>query len=95
MTVLRMQHPVADYDRWKRAFDSDPLDRAGSGVRSYVIHRSLSEPVVVFIDLEFDDADDAQAMLFRLHQMWTVGPAGILDAPEAWVLEAVERVDGP
>ena len=25
MPVVRIEHPVADYDAWKQAFDSDPM----------------------------------------------------------------------
>jgi hypothetical protein len=27
MHILRIEHPVPDYDAWKQAFDSDPLNR--------------------------------------------------------------------
>ena len=33
-TVVRVEHPVPDYEIWKReAFDRDPLGRERSGVR--------------------------------------------------------------
>ena len=25
--ILRIEHPVPDYDAWKEAFDSDPISR--------------------------------------------------------------------
>jgi hypothetical protein len=27
MYILRIEHPVSDYDAWKAAFDSDPIGR--------------------------------------------------------------------
>ena len=27
MHILRIEHPVPDYDAWKEAFDSDPISR--------------------------------------------------------------------
>ena len=27
MHILRIEHPVPDYDAWKQAFDSDPIGR--------------------------------------------------------------------
>ena len=59
MPILRIEHPVPDFDAWKQAFDSDPLDRKRSGVRRYRILRSLDDPNYAIVDLEFDDADDA------------------------------------
>ena len=32
MPVLHVQHSVSNFEGWKRAFESDPMDRKGSGV---------------------------------------------------------------
>jgi hypothetical protein len=39
MYMLRIEHPVPNFDGWKKAFDSDPVDREKSGVRRYQILR--------------------------------------------------------
>jgi hypothetical protein len=44
MYILRIEHPVADYDAWKEAFDSDPIGRERSGVRRYRILRTTDDP---------------------------------------------------
>jgi len=59
MPILRIQHSVPTFDGWKRAFDSDPIDRKGGGVRCYQIHRSVADPNFVLIDLQFDTVDQA------------------------------------
>ena len=41
--VLRIQHSVPQYDGWKRAFDADPVERRGGGVR-LPDERSLFDP---------------------------------------------------
>jgi hypothetical protein len=56
MYMLRIEHPVADYERWKQVFDSDPVGREKSGVRRYQILRPIDDPRYVMIDLEFDTA---------------------------------------
>jgi len=61
MYVLRIEHPVADYDAWKAAFDNDPIGRERSGVRRYRILRSTDDPSHVMIDLEFDSPSEAEA----------------------------------
>ena len=33
MFIVRIEHPMQDYGRWKAVFDSDPLGRQKSGVR--------------------------------------------------------------
>jgi hypothetical protein len=66
MTALVLvQHPVgqgpfSDFDAWKRAFDSDPVDRRGHGVRRHWVYRSPESDYVV-IGLEFDSVEKASA----------------------------------
>ena len=44
MHILRIEHPVPDYDAWKEAFDSNPISRGWSGVRRYRILRPTDDP---------------------------------------------------
>jgi hypothetical protein len=93
MAVLRIEHPVSDYDAWKALFDKDPIDRSGSGVRRYAVLRPVDDRAYVCIDLEFDDAGSAQSFLKRLESdVWT-NPAAtdvMTDRPRARVLETAE-----
>jgi hypothetical protein len=90
MPILRIQHAVLDFDGWKRAFDSDPIDRKGGGVRRYQVHRLVADPNFVMIDLEFDSASDAERMLEKLRHLWA-GPGGaVMRNPEAWILDTIE-----
>lgn len=90
MAILRIQHAVPNFENWKRAFDSDPMDRKKSGVRSYHVFRSAQDPNFVMIDLEFDTVADAEGMLERLRQLWA-GPGGsVMRNPEAWIVEKIE-----
>ncbi|HYU40416.1 MAG TPA: hypothetical protein VEM59_11340 [Acidimicrobiia bacterium] len=59
MPILRIEHPVADFDAWKRAFDSDPLGREQAGVRRYSVLRPVGDPNYVLVDLEFDSSSEA------------------------------------
>jgi len=62
MYILRIEHPVADYDAWKTAFDSDPIGRERSGVRRYRIMRAKDDPSHLIIDLEFDSLGEAEVV---------------------------------
>jgi hypothetical protein len=70
MHVLKIEYPVADYDAWKAAFDRDLLDREGSGVRRYRVLRPTDDPNYVMIDLDFDDAGEAEAYLAALQRQF-------------------------
>ena len=90
MPILRIQHSVPNFEGWKRAFESDPMDRKGSGVRRYSVHRSVADRNFVMIDLEFDTVAEAERLLERLRLLWA-GPGGaVMRNPEAWIVETVE-----
>jgi hypothetical protein len=90
MPILRIQHAVPNFDSWKRAFDSDPMDRKGSGVRRYHVHRSVADRNFVMIDLEFDTLAEAERLLDKLRQMWAGPGAAVMRNPEAWIIETIE-----
>ena len=88
--ILRIQHAVPNFENWKRAFESDPMDRKGSGVRRFEIYRPVNDPNFVMIDLHLDTLADAQTLLEKLRHLWE-GPGGaVVRNPEAWILETVE-----
>jgi hypothetical protein len=90
MPILRIQHVVPNFDGWKRAFDSDPIDRKASGVLGYHVLRSVADPNFVMIDLEFDSTSEAERVLEKLRHLWA-GPGGaVIRNPEAWILETIE-----
>ncbi|TFC80379.1 hypothetical protein E3T23_08810 [Cryobacterium cheniae] len=93
MTVLRIQHPVPDYDRWKRAFDQDPADRRGSGVIRYTIMRSVTNPNFVMIDLELGTVREAEKLLLKMRRIWSSSGSTVMIDPEAWIVEAAETAE--
>ncbi|HUQ19993.1 MAG TPA: hypothetical protein VM099_10310 [Gemmatimonadaceae bacterium] len=92
MPIIRIEHVVPDFESWKRAFDNDPMDRKGSGVRRYQICRSTTDPNFVMIDLEFDSPVEAERMLERLRALWA-GPGGaVMRNPVARLADCVESI---
>jgi hypothetical protein len=88
MHILRIEHPVPNYDAWKATFDSDPIDRKGSGVRRYRILRATDDPNYVMIDLEFDSASDAEAVRAALDD--STSPPDVTHGLRVRILQAVE-----
>jgi hypothetical protein len=89
MHIVQIEHPVPDFDAWKKAFDGDPLGREKSGVRSYRIARPVDDPNFVVGNLEFDDLSAAEAFAVALRELW--GRIDVIGAnPRARVLEVVE-----
>ena len=93
MPVVRIEHSVPSFDKWKQAFDRDPADRKGSGVRRYQILRLQNEPNYVMIDLEFDNTAEAEAFVQKMQRIWD-GPAkGVMLNPRARSADFVEGKD--
>jgi hypothetical protein len=93
MTLLRIQHPVPDYDRWKRAFDLDPVDRRGSGVIRYTILRPVTDRNFVLIDLELGTTREAEKLLLKMRRIWSGSGSSVMSDPEAWIVDIVETVE--
>ncbi len=90
--VVHIEHPVIDYDRWKGAFDSDPVGREQAGVRRHRVMRAADDPAFVIIDLELDTAEQADAMLASLHELWKRVDGVVVSGPKGRIFEVVETV---
>lgn len=90
MPLVHIQHAVTNFEAWKQLFDSDSMDRSGSGVLRYHIQQSVSDPNFVMVDFEFDRLSDAQQMLERLETSWANEGGALTRNPQGWVLETIE-----
>jgi hypothetical protein len=88
--ILRIEHPVPSFDGWKKAFDSDPVGRERSGVRRYRVLRPIDDANYVMIDLEFDTASQAEALLAGMRAVWDRVQGKIVMNPEARIAEVAE-----
>lgn len=91
MHVLRIEHPTADYDGWKVAFDSDPVGRVAMGVRRYQVLRAADDPTFVCIELTFDTADEAAALLAAMRRVWSRITGTVIFDPRARMFEIAEE----
>jgi hypothetical protein len=90
MFTLRIEHPVPSFEGWKKAFDSDPVGREKSGVRRYRVQRPINDANYVMVDLEFDTASQAEALLAAMRVVWARVQGKIVMDPQARILESVE-----
>ncbi len=72
MATLRIEHAIHDYQVWQRAFDGFAEARAKAGVRGFAIRQPVDDPKYLMLDLEFDDAGQAEAFAEFLHaNVWS------------------------
>jgi hypothetical protein len=88
--ILRIEHSVPNFERWKQAFDSDPANRKGSGVRRYQVLHPRDDPSYVMIDLEFDSVDEAEAFLRTMQRIWGGPGKAVMQNPRARIVDTVE-----
>lgn len=93
MPTLRIEHTVPNYEGWKRAFDGDPADRKGHGVRRFEVFRSVEDPNYVMIDLEFDTQGEAEGLLETMRGVWAGPGKDVMLNPQARIVETVERME--
>ncbi|MEO6253808.1 MAG: hypothetical protein ABIO79_10905 [Ferruginibacter sp.] len=93
MTILHIEHPVPNFEGWKKVFDSDPIDRKGSGVTSYRIYRSVTDLDFVAVDLCFNNREDAEKSLAALRKLWDQVDGKIIQGPQARIMDMVETVE--
>jgi hypothetical protein len=93
MPTVRIEHAVPNFDQWKRAFDSDPVNRKGSGVRRYRVLRATDDPNYVMIDLDFDSVGEAETFLRAMERVWGGPGKAVMQNPRARVADVVEVKD--
>lgn len=92
MYSIRIEHAVPNFEAWKQqGFDSDPLDRRGSGVKEYRVMRAINDPNYAVIDLLFETREEAELMLEKLETMWGKVKDGFgwQEMPKAMIVEEI------
>ncbi|HTE31104.1 MAG TPA: hypothetical protein VK666_12070 [Chryseolinea sp.] len=87
---LQIEHKVPNFDGWKKAFESDPINRKKSGVRNYQIFRPVDDPNYVIVDLVFDNLKQAEDTLVELRKLWTTVEGKIMMNPQTRILDLIE-----
>lgn len=93
MVVLQIEHKISNFEGWKKAFDSDPINRKKSGVGRYSIYRPANDPNYVIIDLEFDKLEQAEGALAALRNLWTKVEGKIMLDPQTRIIELMESAE--
>jgi len=93
MPTLRIEHAVPSFDGWKQAFDNDPADRKGSGVRRYRVSRAVDDPNYVTIDLDFDTVAEAEGLLAKMENVWAGPGKAFMVNPRARIVETIEAIE--
>lgn len=90
MYTLQIEHPVPNFEGWKKAFDSDPLGRRRGGVLRHKISRKVDDPKYVIIELAFNKLSEAERFLISLQKLWGKVEGTVMNNPNARLVEEIE-----
>jgi hypothetical protein len=87
MIRLFVRHNVADYGKWRAAYDDFDDERRSMGVVADEVYRSVSDgnDVTIYHDFETLNAAQSFANSDRLREV--MGKAGVAGQPEIWFVE--------
>lgn len=90
MVILQIEHFVHNFDAWKKAFDSDPVNRKQAGVRLYRVLRPVDNPNYAIVELEFDSIEKAEGLLAGMREVWRGVQGTIIESPQVRIVEVLE-----
>jgi len=77
MTITFVRHSVADYDAWRRVYDSVGEMQRQGGVTEEAVYRAEGHPNDVLVMHRFSSSDEAHAFLENPDLRQAMADAGV------------------
>ena len=81
MALLLIRHRVADYDAWRKVYDSVSDMPEFGGITSESVHRTVDDPNNVLVLHYFDSVDEARAFTTLPELKGAMQRAGVQGEP--------------
>ncbi len=81
MSMMTVEHKVADYEKFKTVYDEHDSMRLAHGVHNYVISRGVNDANMVMVALKADDMAKAKAFAKDASLKQAMQKAGVTGAP--------------
>ncbi len=91
MIVVAIQHPVADYEAWKKVYDEENPVALGHAVFARV-NRSVDDANKIAVVAGFESLDKAQGFLNNPELKEAMQRAGVEGEPRIEIYEEVEAI---
>lgn len=92
MATLHIEHPITDLQTWLGAFTRFEQARANAGVRAQLVYQPVDDDKYIYVELDFDTAEQAEAFKrFLETRVWSSPDASpaLGGTPKARVLTEV------
>ena len=93
MATLHIEHPISDLQTWLGAFGRFADARKKAGVRSQRVYQPVDDDRYIYVRLDFDGIEEAQAFKSFLEKtIWASSEASpaLAGAPIARILTEVD-----
>jgi hypothetical protein len=80
-TILLIRHKVADFGKWKTAYDAHDSGRLASGIHNYIIARGVDDTNMVMVATRADDITKAKAFTKDPGLKTAMQKGGVMGAP--------------
>ena len=87
MATLFVRHKVADYGKWRKAYDDFDTERRSMGVTSDGVYQLNGDSNDVTVYHEFGSAEAAKAFAASPRLKEVMANAGVEGAPTVWITQ--------
>lgn len=91
MPSMFIKHTVADYAKWKSAFDQHEARRTANGFTGHSIHRDADDPNVIIVAFRVSDLNRAKEFAASDDLRSAMEQAGVQGPPEISFADDVEE----
>jgi len=92
MVHVLIRHKVADYSRWKEAFDSHLTSRKRAGESGCHVFHSVEDPREIVVLLDWQTIEEARKFMNSDELKQRMQTAGVQGSPEVQYLEDARAV---
>ena len=86
MHYLLIRHKVANFAKWKPAYDAHGSARANAGLKEERLLRNIDDPNEVVLLFSAQDLDKAKQFAASDELRQRMQQAGVTDKPDLWFL---------
>lgn len=92
MIHVLVRHKVADYSRWKEAFDAHLTTRKRAGETGFRLFHNVEDPRDIFILLDWQTIEEARKFMNSDELRNAMQKAGVVGTPEVQYVEDARSV---
>lgn len=94
-TIIIVWHKVADYAKWKMAYDGHDSARLAQGIHNYVIGRGVDDSNMIMVATKADDAEKAKAFTKDPGLKTAMQKGGVMGVPKIHITRVVYQDMAP